>query len=129
MIVGIGVDIQEVQKISEQLDRETYVRKVFTNSEIEYCRSHSRPDESFTGKFAAKEAFMKAIKAGIRQGIGFKDIEVVNRASGSPEFNLTNLADGLLNEIQADQIHLSISHSGGVAIAMVILEKSDQRSA
>ena len=129
MIVGIGVDIQEVQKIAQQLNRETFVRRVFTNSEIEYCRSHSRPDESFTGKFAAKEAFMKAIKAGIRQGLCFKDIEVLNQASGSPEINLSNLPKGLLTKIQADQIHLSISHSGGVAVAMVILEKSDQRPA
>ena len=122
MIVGIGIDLVEIKKIEESIRSDAFVRRVFTPVEIESVERYQNKAEHLAGKFAAKEAFMKAIGAGIRQEVWFTQIEVWNDESGKPQVKVTREAERRLGQIAAKQIHVSISHSGGMAIAVVILE-------
>lgn len=122
MIIGIGNDIVEISKIEQSIQSEAFQRKVFTPAEIEAVEKYKNRAEHLAGKFAAKEAFMKAIGAGIQQEVWFKLIEVLNDQSGKPYVNLSGEAEKRMNSMGARQIHVSISHSGGVAVAMVIVE-------
>jgi len=122
MILGIGIDIVHVKKVEIGLLDDEFRHKVFTAAELEIVEQYKSQAEHLAGKFAAKEAFMKAISAGIRQEVWFSQIEVLNDESGRPQVYVSGEAEKRLNEIKAETIHVSISHSGGVALAVVILE-------
>lgn len=126
MIVGIGIDLVAIEDLKEKLHNQSFVNKVFTGNEIDYCRSFRSSDEHFAGKFAAKEAFMKAIGKGIQQGVWFKQIEVANAPSGAPSLNLVRQAIDVVSELKINKIHMSISHGKEYAVAIVILETSDE---
>jgi holo-[acyl-carrier protein] synthase len=123
MIVGIGIDLIEVKKIAKNIHSETYLRKVFTEAEIEECRLAANSAERFAGKFAAKEAFMKAIGKGIRQGIWFTQIEVLNEESGAPYVRVNGDMETPMNELGVKNIHISVTHTKSTAAAIVVLEK------
>jgi holo-[acyl-carrier protein] synthase len=127
MIVGIGIDLIEIEKIAKDLQSEVYLRKVFTEAEIIACASSPNSAEHFAGKFAAKEAFMKAIGNGIRQGVWFTQIEVLNHESGQPYVQVSGEASMRLNELGATNIHVSITHTHNAAAAVIILEKQDDK--
>ena len=122
MILGIGIDITEIERIAKSVESEAFQRKVFTPAELKSCGKIKNSAECLAGKFAAKEAFMKALGAGIRQKVWFAQIEVLNDASGKPYINVSEEAERLLQAREAKQVHVSISHSGGMAVALVILE-------
>ena len=122
MILGVGLDIVEIIKIEESIQREAFLRKVFTPAELKSVERFAKIAEHLAGKFAVKEAFMKAIGAGIRQEVWFTQIEVLNDESGKPQVQATGEAGRRLVECGAKQVHTSISHSGGMAVAVVILE-------
>lgn len=126
MIVSIGIDIVEVYRIRETLSRTPrFTERVFTSAEREYCDSKGRTaHESYAGRFAAKEAFLKALKTGWRGKIGWQEIEVVVGSDGEVSLAVSGEARARLNILCADRIHLSISHTAEHAIAHVILEKS-----
>lgn len=123
MIRGIGIDITEIEKIAKSIESEAFQRKVFTSAELKICSEVKNRAECLAGKFAAKEAFMKALGAGIRQAVWFTQIEVLNDVSGQPIVNISGEAAKRLEENEAQQVHVSISHSGGFAVAVVILEE------
>jgi len=123
MILGIGIDIQEISKIDIDLEHEAFLRRIFTQDEINHCRAQSQPAECFMGRFTAKEAFMKALGAGIHQGIEFTDIEVLSQPSGAPVIKVHGLAKQQSEALGAIAVHLSISHSGNIATAVVIIER------
>jgi phosphopantetheine--protein transferase-like protein len=123
MIRGIGIDITEIEKIAQSIESKAFQRKVFTPAELESCSGIKNKAECLAGKFAAKEAFMKALGAGIRQKVWFMQIEVLNDASGKPIVHVSGEAEKQLTENGAKQIHISISHSGGLAVAVVILDE------
>jgi holo-[acyl-carrier protein] synthase len=123
MIRGIGIDITEVEKIAKSLESEAFQQKVFTSAELKTCSEIKNKAECLAGKFAAKEAFMKAIGAGLRQGIWFIQIEVLSDESGKPTVRVNGEAAKRLEDNGAKQIHISISHSGGLAVAVVILDE------
>lgn len=123
MILGIGIDIVEIQKIEESTQSEAFQRRVFTLEEVRSVERYKDKAEHFAGKFAAKEAFMKAIGAGIRQEVWFTQIEVLNDESGRPQVKVGGEAGKRLDESGAKRIHVSISHSGDLAVALVILER------
>ena len=123
MIVGIGIDITEIEKIAKNIEGEAFQRKVFTPAELEACSEVKNSIEHLAGKFAAKEAFMKALGAGIRQEVWFTQIEVLNDESGRPYINVSGEAGKQLEASGAKRVHVSISHSGGMAVALVILER------
>ena len=123
MIVGFGLDIISIEKVARSLERATFERKVFTAGEIAACRKYRYPLDHFAGKFAVKEAYMKAISAGIRQGIWFTDIEVLNAETGAPYIQTYRKAHDITLKLAVAQIHVSVTHAQGVAVGVVILER------
>ena len=122
MIVGIGIDITDIWKIEESVGSEALQRRVFTPAELEAVQTYRNKAERLAGKFAAKEAFMKALGAGIRQEVWFTQIDVLNDESGKPYLKISGEAADRLDTSGAKHVHVSISHSGGMAAALVILE-------
>lgn len=124
MIVGTGVDIVEVARFQRFVDEgnEALLERIFTPAEREYCRPRRACAQHYAARFAAKEAFVKALGMGIREGIGWRDVEVTHDSLDKPLFNFTPVAQARLQERRVLRSHLSLSHDGGMAIAMVILE-------
>lgn len=125
MILSIGIDIIEVYRIRETIERTPrFVERVFTETERKYCDSKgAAAAQSYAGRFAAKEAFLKALKTGWRGKITWHDIEITNDELGVPNFNISGEAEKLLKNLGADAVHLSISHTTEHATAQVVLEK------
>jgi len=123
MILGIGIDLISIEKIAKSVKSKAFQRKVFTSSEIAICEAVSNSAERFAGKFAVKEALMKAIGKGIRQEVWFSQVEVLNRESGQPYLNLSGEAKQALESLGGAQAHVSLAHSAGLAVAVVIIER------
>lgn len=117
MITGIGVDIIEIDRLKNIIDKykDIFLRRIFTSKEIEYCNKQYFPPQHFAGKFAAKEAIAKCFGKGINGNLSFKDIEILNDEFGKPIVLIKN-------EI-SNKIKLSISHSNSYAIAFAIIEE------
>lgn len=124
MIVGIGADIAEINRVEEAITRhgQAFLDRVFTPVEIAYCERHKAKFERYAARFAAKEAAMKALGTGWRRGVRWRDIEVKNEASGKPGLALAGQAAEHAARLGAKRILLSITHSGNLAFAQVILE-------
>jgi holo-[acyl-carrier protein] synthase len=122
MIYGFGLDIVEVARIQTAIEKygDRFRNKLFTIHEIEYCESFKdKQYVHYAARFAAKEAFSKAIGTGITQGFNFKDIAVANEQSGKPYLVL----DGLMKERYGEKkSHITLSHTDNNAVAAVILE-------
>ena len=125
MIVSIGIDIVEVYRISETIQRTPrFVERVFTLRERAYCDAKgAAAAQSYAARFAAKEAFLKALKTGWRGKITWHDMEILNDSQGVPSLTIKGEAQNLLENLGADKIHLSISHTTDHAVAQVVLEK------
>jgi len=123
MIVGVGIDLIEIEKIAKNIHSKTFLRKIFTESEITDCKSVVNSPERFAGKFAAKEAFMKAIGKGIHQEVWFIQIEVLNHESGAPYVQVNGEAEASITKLGVKKIHASITHTKNIAAAVVILEQ------
>jgi len=124
MILSIGIDIVEVYRIRETLARTPrFGERVFTDAEREYCDAKgAAAAQSYAARFAAKEAFLKALRTGWRGKITWQDMEIVAEPDGGPLMNVKGEAARLLAELGAARIHLSMSHTTEHAIAQVILE-------
>jgi holo-[acyl-carrier protein] synthase len=124
MIVSIGIDITEVYRMRETIARTPrFAERVFTKAEREYCESKgAAAAQSYAARFAAKEAFLKALKTGWRGKITWHDMEILNDADGVPSLTVKDEARRILNELGELRIHLSLSHTTEHAIAYVILE-------
>lgn len=124
MIIAIGTDIIEIERIKEALLRsgDRFRNRIFTEVEIRYCESLSVPYPSYAARFAAKEAAMKALGTGWRAGVRWRDIEVVRERGGAPSLRLSGRALERFQQIGAKRAHLSLSHSRDLAIAQVIFE-------
>jgi holo-[acyl-carrier protein] synthase len=127
VIIGIGLDIAEIPRIDAAIERygERFERKVFTDEEIAYCRRFRyRVGEHYAARFAAKEAFSKAVGTGVRMGFRWREVGVTRRPGGPPQIHLTG---AMLERYGHLRAHLTLSHSGPMAIAVVVLE-SDEAS-
>jgi holo-[acyl-carrier protein] synthase len=124
VIVSIGIDIIEVARIREVLQRtQRFGERVFTAAERAYCDSRGAvAAEHYAARFAAKEAMLKALGTGWRGGIGWQDVEVGARDSGAPFLILHGVVKDLFNSSGATTTHLSLSHTSEHAIAQVVLE-------
>jgi holo-[acyl-carrier protein] synthase len=124
MIVGIGLDVAEIDRIEQAIQRhgEALKKRLYTDAERIYCESHKTSFERFAGRFAAKEAGMKALGTGWRLGVRWRDIEVANAPSGKPTLNLAGVAREFADRLGVKNISLSITHSGNLALAQVIFE-------
>ncbi|EHK2388481.1 holo-ACP synthase [Clostridium perfringens] len=126
MIIGIGVDIIEIERVRQAIqNNKNFLSKLFTEREIDYFISRSMNSEVIAGNFAAKEAVSKALGTGIR-GFSFKDIEILRNELGKPEVILHNGANLIGNKLVGNnnslRVHLSISHNNSSAIAYSVLE-------
>ena len=124
MIVGLGIDIAEVERVKAAIERygERFLKRVYTEAEIRYCESKANKFERFAGRFAAKEAAMKAIGTGWKGGVAWREFEVVREPSGRPTVRFHGKAAGFAQRLGARRASLSISHTEQQAIAQVILE-------
>ncbi len=125
MIISTGIDIIEVYRIRETIKRTPrFVERVFTEKERAYCDAKgAAAAQSYAARFAAKEAFLKAIKTGWRGKITWQDMEIVSDEFGAPSLEIRNEAKRLFDELGANRIHVSISHTSEHATAQVILER------
>lgn len=125
MIVGTGVDLCEVDRIREAVERygERFLKRIYTPREIAYCQSKANRYERFAARFAAKEAGMKAIGTGWRGGVRWVDFEVVNLPSGRPTLKLDGVAKVVAEKLGVIGIHLSLTHTASMSLAHVILER------
>jgi holo-[acyl-carrier protein] synthase len=123
-ILGLGTDIVEVARIEKLLKdkREEFLARVFTPTEIEYCHGKARPQIHFAARFAAKEAFMKAIGTGWAKGVGFNQIGVCNNEDGKPTLKITGEAKAVLDGLGPSFLWISISHAREYATATVVIE-------
>lgn len=124
MIVGIGVDIVETQRIEGAIERHghRFTKRLFTPAEIEYCEGFKNKSERYAARFAAKEAAFKALGTGWREGVRWLDVEVTHLASGKPELRLTGRAGELASGLRVARSFITISHSDRYAVAEVIFE-------
>ena len=124
MIVGLGVDITEVDRIEAAIMRhgEAFIKRLYTPGEKEYCERFRNRYERYAARFAAKEAAMKALGTGWSHGIRWRDIEVTREASGEPTLRLEGVAGEFAERLGVRHISLSITHSGNLALAQVIFE-------
>lgn len=125
MIFGTGVDIIEIARIERSLEKygEKFENKIFTPTEIAYCRSKAGMGKHFSARFAVKEAVLKSMGMGMDQGIAWTDMEVVNQESGRPVLNLYGKGKELFESLNLKAIHISISHTQDHAIAQAVAEK------
>ena len=124
MIVGLGVDVTEVDRMEAAIERRgrPLLERLFTPSEIAYCEKHRHRAERFAGRFAAKEAAMKALGTGWARGVRWVDIEVTREPSGKPTLKLSGAACAIATSLGVKKIALTITHTGNTALALVIFE-------
>jgi holo-[acyl-carrier protein] synthase len=124
MIIGLGVDITQIDRIEAAIARRgrALLERLFTPSEIAYCEKHRNRAERFAGRFAAKEAAMKALGTGWARGVRWRDIEVVREPSGKPTLKLSGATRAIADRLGVKNIALTITHDGNTALAQVIFE-------
>jgi holo-[acyl-carrier protein] synthase len=121
-IYGIGTDIVEVGRIALKLNQKGFIERVFTPNEISYCLKQANKEQHFAARFAAKEAYMKAMGSGWTAQTDFRDIEVKGNKNGAPYINLHGKAFEFFNSSNLKKILVSLSHTKQTAIAFVIIE-------
>ncbi len=124
LIAGIGIDIIDVGRIKRVLEQNPAFRqKVFSESEIAYCDAKAEPAMSYAVRFAAKEAFMKALGTGWNHEVRWSEIETITSLDGAPALNVSGNTKEAMLKRGITACHLSLSHEKDYAIASVVLEK------
>jgi holo-[acyl-carrier protein] synthase len=121
-VIGVGTDITECLRIAKMIERhaELFVDRVYTPKEIRYCQGRKQSTEHFTGRWAAKEAILKALGTGWRRGIAWRDIEVLNEVGGRPVVYVHGGVKKVIEQLGITSIQISISHCRTHAIAMAV---------
>ncbi|HUB86298.1 MAG TPA: holo-ACP synthase [Verrucomicrobiae bacterium] len=124
MILGTGIDIIEVARIADSLERfgERFGQRILLPDEKAYCLSHTHPAPFVAARFAAKEAISKAFGTGIGAALGWRDMEIARKPTGEPYVILHGKGRELFEQRRAKQLHVSISHTQQYAAVMAILE-------
>ena len=124
MVLGIGIDLVTVAEIKSQIDEiDGFVQEVFTSHEIAYCEGRPNPYSSFAARFAAKEAFMKAVGTGWTDQVDFLEIEVFSDGLSRPVLHLSQKAKAALIKYGSFSMHVSLSHTDLIATALVVLDR------
>src|ERR1700728_3675474 len=111
MIAGLGIDMIEVERVANNIGKDAGFRElVFSKNEIEYCEKKTNKFEHYAARFAAKEAFFKALGTGWMNGTNFNEIEIVNDANGKPIVNLLGETATAINKTGSIKIAVSLSH-------------------
>ena len=126
MVVGLGTDLAEIGRIEQSIERygERFLRRIYTPGEIAYCQRKKSSGESFAARFAAKEAGAKALGTGISHGVSWLEFEVRREPSGRPLLHLSGRAAELAQAIGVARVSLSLTHTKGMAMAVVVMESS-----
>ena len=126
-IVGIGTDIVECLRIARMIERhgELFLNRVYTPDEIEYCSSRKAATQHYAGRWAAKEAVLKAMGTGLAGGIVWQDMEIRNDSAGRPILALGGVAREKFEELGARRVMISISHCHTHATALAVAEDED----
>ncbi|MDX1980173.1 MAG: holo-ACP synthase [Bryobacteraceae bacterium] len=124
MIAGTGIDVCEVDRMREAIQRHgrRFIERVFTAGEIAYVESKHNRFERYAARFAAKEAGMKAIGTGWRRGVRWQDFEVVNQPGGRPVLRLHGEAARIATGMEIRNVALSLTHTRDQAVAFVVME-------
>jgi holo-[acyl-carrier protein] synthase len=124
MVLGIGTDMIEMERIQKTIDRfgDNFLNRVFTAGEIAYCLRKKNASESFAARFAAKEAGAKALGTGISRGITWLEIEVRREPGQRPTLHWSGRAAELAEELGVHRVSLSLTHSRELAMAIVVVE-------
>lgn len=128
MIVGVGMDLVQIGRVWALLERkgERAISRLFTPAEVARCRGGRSPRESFAARFAAKEAFFKALGTGWGRGGAWTEVEVVSAPSGAPSIRLHGAAAELAEAAGVRRVHVSLTHTDDLAGAYVVLEGDAQ---
>lgn len=121
-VVGVGIDLTEVARVRRILEGplgRRFARRICSDAERAVCDGRHDPAECYAARFAAKEAFVKAV--GAPRGLAWHEVEVV-RGKGRPSLMVTGKAASVLEELCVRSLHLSLTHDGGLAAAVVVLE-------
>ena len=124
MIIATGIDLVEIARVQEMIDRHgaRFRDRVFTEAEIDYCEGQALRSVSYAARFAAKEAAMKALGTGWAGGVRWRDIETIRGDAGAPALQFSGRALEIFQTLGARKAHLSLSHTAELATAQVILE-------
>lgn len=124
MIFGTGIDIVAISRFERFVEENNAAlfQRLFTAGEMEYCAARKRSAQHYALRFAAKEAFLKALGTGLRGSLSWRDMEVVHDVNGKPELKLSGEAERQFVSKGLSKCFLSLSHDGGCAVASVILE-------
>ena len=124
MVTGMGIDMIETKRVAAKIAKESGFReKVFSPGEICYCEAKTNKAEHYAARFAAKEAFFKALGTGWKNGTAFNEVEVTNDESGKPEIVFLGDTQKTIHEMAIGKISVSLSHLKDIAAAVVIIEK------
>lgn len=122
MIKGTGIDLVEVERMAKRIEKPEFVNLIFTRAEQEYCRSKKHLAQHFAARFAAKEAYMKAVGWGWTNDAHFTEIEVINNKNGKPNMVLSGQTLAYFRSQEFTAIQVSLSHTNSMATAIVIIE-------
>jgi holo-[acyl-carrier protein] synthase len=129
-IIGIGTDIIECLRIAQMIERhgELFINRVFTPHEIQYCQSRKLATQHFAGRWAAKEAILKAMGTGWRKGISWRDVEIRNEPGGRPVVALRGGARDVIEQLGITEMLISISHCRSHATAYALAQSDNKPS-
>ncbi len=123
MIFGIGTDLIEVERVAEKMEKKAGFKElVFSPDEIIYCEARTYKYEHYAARFAAKEAFLKALGTGWTNGTAFNEIEIYNNEAGKPEMRFHGLTAKTMENLKIEKVFVSLSHIKTMACAMVVIE-------
>jgi holo-[acyl-carrier protein] synthase len=124
MILGTGIDIVEIDRVSRSIERfgDRFLQRIFTAGEIAYCSRKKNAAESYAARFAAKEAGAKALGTGIQHGVSWQELEVRREPGGRPTLHLSGRAGQIASRMGVRRVSLSLTHSTNLAMASVHLE-------
>ena len=125
MVFGLGVDIIEIERIKESVDKygDSFLNKIYTKTELDYCLSKANKYQHLAARFAAKEAVYKALTTGWHEKAGWQDIEIINEPNGMPQVNLKGKLNSFLSNDKS--LKISMSHSRDYVTCVAIIFKSD----
>ncbi len=124
MIIGSGIDMVEIERIQQSMDRfgKRFLDRIFTPAELAYCLRKRNAAESLAARFAAKEAGAKALGTGISRGVNWHEIEVVREPGGRPNIQFRGRAAEIARHLGVARASLSLTHTASLAMASVLIE-------
>ncbi len=128
MVTGLGIDMIAIGRLQAALERrpERAPARLFTPAELAECERRASPIQCLAGRFAAKEAFFKALGTGLAAGVSWQDVELSGGVGQRPTLQASGAAAERLLALEVSRVHVSITHDGGMAAAVVVLESDGQ---